>query len=415
MYDSAEPALNQDPGYEWLTTHISPGTATKLAVRIPDGHPSLTVAMAKSYNVTVTPDANHSLVLYMLPFLEAPFAQLHTDNGVLQVLPDLTLGGRAVNDPSDWMRDKRIYGYRCTLQSITVENNSSQLANGGNVVAALIPSQVDVHEMAIVGDSNGTRRYTRVIDSFPITSTEISSSVQTPYFASAREGCYMVNRNFSGDWGFRMRNTDWDKASHSAYTVSAVGALTAATVSIRNSLAYKTPAGVIHMASFDNLNDGVYNNTPATDTTVMVSGVQGTGYGVGVIRFDNLPDDATFQVKLVHGYEFILKPGSELHTLAGRAPLRAGWVFNALARQLDGKASVFPASANFVGALLSGLKWLLPAVLPLAREYLPKMVGGIARWVTGKVTPEAVAKVTEGAQKKVNDALAKRNAERNKQ
>lgn len=369
-------------GMRFLEAHLSPATARIDKIRVPDGYPAQTVAMSKVFFSRITPDANGNAVIVMLPFLECPFAQYDTQTLALRGIPDPVMSTSDLT--TDFMRVNRIYGFRPTLQSMTIYNDTAFVENSGSVTGALFPSQVDTHT---VRQSSGECRYVRVIDNLPLSLDDVASAVRTPYTAPAREGVYMVNRNFTADWSMRMRDRDWEKATYTNYSRTS-GNPIAGTV-VRNPLAYRKADGTFTCASLVNA-AGSMNDVIANDTTIGVTNAQGTGFGLGVAWFHNLPAGASLRLKMVHGYEFILKPGSQYIPLMDYPPFRESWVFKAITVQLRDKMLVMPADANFIGALLSGLKTILPYVLPLAKDLLPKAAGAFSSWLTGKVTSDNV-------------------------
>lgn len=365
MGESSAAALN------WVKAQLSPATVNRDGVKIPDGISVSTASLSKESYVDVGPDANGTIALFMLPFIEAPLAQYDTSTGCFRAIADLALGSEA-SDGMDWLRSNKIYGYRCTFQSMTAYNTTSVMELQGNVVACLMPSQLDSHQV----ETPTTRRYVRVIDNIPLTPEAVSASVRKPYMGAAKDGIYIVNRNFTNDWSMLQRDADWMKATTRMYTLT--GGEMLAGPFTRNSLAFSTPAGPLRFASRSNT-FGVPSDALVTDTTVGVTGLRGTGYGMGVAYFTGLTPGSSFRVKLVHGYEFVMKPGSPYILAETRSPLRENWAFKAVSMQLQDKSAVYPADANFFGALLSGLTKVLPVVMPIARTIWPHLRSGIEK------------------------------------
>lgn len=366
---SAEEALR------FVQSHLSPATADNAGVKIPDGYTVPTTALSKEAFFDVRPDANNVIALYLLPFIEAPLAQYDTSTGILRVLQDPALGAQQ-SDGYDWLRTNGIYGFRQTFQSVTAYNPTALMYLQGNVVASLIPSQIDNHDLR--DSASLTHRYARVIENLPLTAQECSASIRKPYIGQAKDGIYMVNRNFTNDWTMRMRDREWNKATMTSYPMSPLGVIGNAIIT-KNSLGFRSTGGAIQFASAVNAPSVVSSNL-ATDTTIAVTGMQGTGYGLGVMFFTGLTSETTLRLKLVHGYEFVMKPGSP-YLLAQTAPLLdESWAFKAISMQMLNKSLIYPADANFWGAILSGLKTVLPYVIPLVQQALPK----ISEWLGGK-------------------------------
>lgn len=349
---------------KWVKSHLSPATTDNDGVAIPDGLNIETIKLSRQAFFDMNPDANGTIALFMLPFLEAPVAQLDTSTNALRIFQDPALGG-AVGD-ADWMKASKLYGFRCAFQSITAYNTTSLMDLQGNVVAALMPSQIDSHCMNSTGFG---RRWVRVIDNLPLSTSQVMAATRKPYMGAAKDGIYIVNRSFTNDYSMINRDIDFQKATATEYHVNASNAVIEG-FSSRNSLAFKLANGNIAFGSLTSAS-GVLDDTLAADSTVGVTGTHGTGYGMGVVFFTGLKAGASFRIKLVHGYEFVAKPGSNYIPVQSRCPTRQAWAFKAVNLQLQDKALVFPADANFFGALLQGLTKVLPFVMPVAKNLWP--------------------------------------------
>lgn len=358
----------------WVKTHLSPATTDNDGVAIPDGLNIETIKLSRQAFFDVSPDDNGTIALYMLPFLEAPIAQYDTSTEVLKVFQDPALGGQAVNG-DDWMKASKLYGFRCAFQSMTVYNTTSLMDMQGNSVAALIPSQVDSHEM--MGAPGSSRRYVRIIDNLPLTTDTVMASSRKPYMGAAKDGVYIVNRNFTNNYSMINRDIDFAKATTTRYDITSGTTITSG-VQTRNCLGFRKSDGTMGLAGFG-VSAGALSDTFATDSTVGVTGTQGTGYGMGVVFFTGLKAGSAFRVKLVHGYEFVAKPGSNYITVQTRCPTRQAWAFKAVNLQLQDKSLVFPADANFFGALLAGLTKVLPFVMPVAKNLWPLVQNGMQK------------------------------------
>lgn len=295
------------------------------------------------------------------------------------------------------MRQQKIYGYRTTAQGITVYNDTAEMYKQGSVHAALLPNQMDTHEIrcAPITTSDASyvsnpTCYVTQIENFPLNPEELTASTTQPYVAKAADGCYMVNRNVSEDWSFRTRNLPWEKSFTTSYaTSSSIEPIAPESNPSYNFLGLIPPGVAVDAPVIPKNGSAAY--APLDELTLSglrtignkfskITGSKGTGWGVGVIWFSGLSEQSSFTLKMTHAYEFIVKPQSPLVPYSREPALSASWAFDLIQRQLIGKCDAHPARDNFFGALLAGVKTLLPTVLPL----VGKLFGVIGRKVTDK-------------------------------
>lgn len=103
---------------------------------------------------------------------------------------------------------------------------------------------------------------------------------------------------------------------------------------------------------------------------------------VGISLYRGLNVQASLTVKVVLGLELVCSPSSPIRQFAVPPPPNEP---NALQLYYDLVAEMphsYPASANFLSAVVSAAQTLLPMILP----HLPAIVGGIGQLITGQRT-----------------------------
>lgn len=355
---------------EFVQAHLSPATYSDTkSVKFPDGTVGETLPYAKTFSVNVTAPPSGNLYVYILPFVEVPLA---TWNGSAWTFySDPNMGSQ------HWMSEQGIYGFRCLGQSCTAYNTTAEIYKQGNVTAAVVRSCVDRHEQYFYEGDAVRPAQLVMIDGIPMSSQAVSSNSKHPYIGRAAEGCYVVNRNYGGfDWIFR--NSINNKASTSTFAtwtsgttdgkIYTTGSYLVLPVEGSPALKYQTPVwsqspGTLETYTVDRLSAWLGVSVPTNYQ--QVSGFAGNNYGVGVMAFTGLSEQTTFTLKFKHIYEFLLKPGSPYTPLTSAAWPQVPWVEEVIRKQLSDKPDAFDSSANFLGAILQGIKHLWPYVAPL--------------------------------------------------
>lgn len=387
---------------EFVKAHLSPATySDQNIVKFPDATVGETLAYAKTWHVNVNATDTGTIYVYLLPFLEVPVATW--DGGATW---------RFYSDPnmnsSDWMREQGVYAFRCLGQSVTAYNTTAEIYKQGNVTAAVLRSCLDRHDVyRTIARTDGTHRTYHntalMIDGLPMTTLGISSNSKHPYFGRASEGCYLVNRNYGGfQWIFR--NSHLNKQSTSQFAVPQTDE-TAGKPQVNDDVTYLLlprsanngfPALAADAVTVTT-NSGVLGTEagsveslikPLTVTRAGVSGLQGNNYGVGVIAFTGLSAETSFMLKIKHMYEFLLKPDSPYTPLTSPSWPLVPWVEDVIRKQLEDKPDAFDSSANFLGAILNGIKKIWPYVAPLVAKGAAKLSEWAAESVAKRNRPQ---------------------------
>lgn len=379
---------------EFVKAHLSPATySDQSVVKFPDATVGETLAYAKTWHVNVNATETGTIYVYLLPFLEIPIATW-----------DGAVTWKFYSDPNmnstDWMRDQGVYAFRCLGQSVTAYNTTAEIYKQGNVTAAVLRSCLDRHDvLRTVKDGETYRTYhstAMMIDGLPMTTLGISSNSKHPYFGKASDGCYLVNRNYGGfDWIFR--NSQLNKQSTSQFAVPQVGSTTYELPQISYDTSYlllpRSATGGFPALSADAVTVQNHSGTLSTlagsvsellrddKSRAGVSGMQGNNYGVGVIAFTGLSAETSFMLKIKHMYEFLLKPDSPYTPLTSPSWPLVPWVEDVIRKQLEDKPDAFDSSANFLGAILNGIKKIWPYVAPLVAKGAAKL----SEWATESV------------------------------
>lgn len=386
---------------EFVKAHLSPATySDHKLVKFPDATVGETLAYGKTWHVNVSATSTGTVYVYLLPFLEVPVATW-----------DGAQTWNFYSDPNmtgpEWMKDQGVYAFRCLGQSVTAYNTTAEIYKQGNVTAAVLRSCLDRHDdHLILNDPEGHPYYhhatAMMIDGLPMTTLGISSNSKHPYFGKASEGCYLVNRNYGGfQWIFR--NSHLNKSTTTNYSSTTINASNFATVAQTDRTFLVLPR--TSSSSLDALTAPAVtpryvsgNLGPSYGTLKEIlqsygngtgfSGMQGNNYGVGVIAFTGLSAETTLMLKIKHMYEFLLKPDSPYTPLTSASWPLVPWVEDVIRKQLEDKPDAFDSSANFLGAILNGIKKIWPYVAPLVAKGAAKISEWAAESVAKRNRPQ---------------------------
>ena len=386
---------------EFVKAHLSPATySDQKQIKFPDATVGETLAYGKTWHVNVSATASGTIYVYLLPFLEVPLATWDGEN-TWQFFSDPNMSG------ASWMGEQGIYAFRCLGQSVTAYNTTAEIYKQGNATAAVLRSCLDRHRVVrSLTSADGTLRDYRetamFVDGLPMTTLDISSNSKHPYFGKASDGCYLVNRNYGGfQWIFR--NSNLNKANTTFYRSNTVTGSTTATEATSektylmlprsgpSAMGSSAPAVVVKTDSQGNLSPayGTVKELIGTPGEYLgVSGLLGNNYGVGVIAFTGLSAETSFMLKIKHLYEFLLKPNSPYTPLTTASWPLVPWVEDVIRKQLEDKPDAFDSSANFLGAILNGIKKIWPYVAPLVAKGAAKISELAAESVAKRNRPQ---------------------------
>lgn len=353
-------------------------------VGIPDTASKPHTIYANTYTANVQPDANGNLALYLLPFAEVPLMQYDTSTKrfIAHLDPNFRNGN---GDQFTFLKDSKVYGFRCFGQGLTVSNVSKNFDLQGSVTAARIPAIIDNH--TLTDETGGTTYgtcYARTLEGLPITYQDVQSSVANAYVANAAYGCYLVNKNQAPDFPFVYRDGDWNKSTATIYHYDTTNGQILPTVnqshetlSNYNVLAVspKYPEGEIpqitpvKIVSSNGAEPHILNNS------CPVSGYNGTGYMIGCVFFKGLAAGNAFECKVCHGYEFLVKPTTFQITHMLRPLPPSPYILEAVARESQTRTyQALAAAANSWGDIWNGFKKIVQSVKPLTTVLVDKLV-----------------------------------------
>lgn len=330
---------------------------------------------SKPFEVPYTVPANHEVIAYLTPYPECPL--VIWDNTIRSL--------RGFSDPSlgqDYFKNSKVYAYRPFGLGVTVYNPNAMLVKQGMIQATRLPPCIDKHSVPLAG---GKPSYSRVFEGMPSTYNQVTGTAVRQVMEASR-GVYLPDRVIDSSFPFVYRNTEWDKATYTPYSINDQGKVVAG-APIKNTLAFAMPTGnpngeteIIYVSSDAN---------PAmvsSDNSIAVTGTIGSGMMLGVIAFSPPTEDQQYTFKICHGYELLVKPTSLLNGTYIK-PLEPDiYLVNALFTFLAQRDQVaYPASYNFWGKLWEGFKNIYKKIrpaLPSVIKYLPGPIGGIANVAT---------------------------------
>lgn len=335
----------------FLCNYLSPNSGERSfsQVRAPDGTTRVTYSHTKQWSTDLAPDANHNVVVLMLPFVEAPFAILDTATNIITAIKDPNLTSRT------YFSDHQIYGFRHLAQAFTVYNTTPELSKGGQVSAVIAPPCIDTKVFPKVGGSFPFG-YQRVLDGIPASVDEITSAAPRVYSGMAKDGIYLVNRSQDG-FKWHYRDSDMEKAIY--YSLDSDGEPIADPTenSLQYTLAAQTnPANIL----FDGASLGV-------------TGSSGSGMGLGVAWFSGLDPSSTFSLKMIHTIEMMPKFRSDLIPQCAMGLPHNDTLLRFLDDFVRTQPYAYPARDNFIGTILSAAAKAAPILLPIAEKVGPEI------------------------------------------
>lgn len=356
---------------------LSPGTyyssASSLAVRFPTGERARSVSLAYVWGETFMPDKNGEIILAGLPFAECPFVRItrpdtSNDNEIESVT---ALQPKVFKDDNNYLKTKKIYGWRMNAQSMTVECIGTALNRSGQVYAGSVPPSID--NKTLINANGGITGYARTLDHLPVTGNALSAVTRAYFSGTSAAGVYIVNRHTDASLPFTYRSNDENKAfaglwkaGEPTYTQTNLYAATDASagIAVKNVEGQQIPVSA----------------HSCTDITMTI--------------LSGLDSTCPYRVKFISCVELMVKMGSDFVTMAQPIEPRSYTFLEALSRA-ESSTAIGEASTNSWGSFFEGLNKAWDFLTPVANVVAEALPGA----------PGMVAKQIAGINKKLNDTV----------
>lgn len=356
---------------------LSPGTyyssASSLAVRFPTGERARSVSLAYVWGETFTPDKNGEIILAGIPFAECPFIRIvrppaSQDNEIESIL---AIQPKVFKDDDNFLKTKKIYGWRMNAQSMTVECVGTSLNWSGQVYAGSVPPSID--NKITINANGGITGYARTLDHLPVTGNALSAVTRAYYSGKSADGVYIVNRHTDPSLPFTYRSNDENKAFAGLWKPDTV---------------QYTPT---NLYAATDASAGVPINTPEGQN-VPVTANSCTDITMAILT--GLDASCSYRVKFISCIELMVKMGSDFVTMAQPIEPRSYNFLEALSRA-EASTAIGEASTNSWGSFFDGLN--------KAWDFLTPVANVVAEALPG--TPGMIAKQIAGINKKLNDTV----------
>lgn len=356
---------------------LSPGTyyssASSLAVRFPTGERARSVSLAYVWGEVFTPDQNGEIILAGLPFAECPFIRLtrpqaSKDNEIESIT---AIQPKVFRDDNDFLKTKKIYGWRMNAQSMTVECIGTALNWSGQVYAGSVPPSID--NKTTIDANGGITGYARTLDHLPVTGNALSAVTRAYYSGSSKDGVYIVNRHTDASLPFTYRSNDENKAFAGLWKPDTV---------------HYTPT---YLYAATDASSGIAV-TDATGHQIPVSAHSCTDITMSILT--GLDSTCSYRVKFISCIELMVKMGSDFVTMAQPIDPRSYTFLEALSRA-ESSTAIGMASTNSWGSFFDGLNKAWDFLTPVANVVAEALPGA----------PGMVAKQIAGINKKLNDTV----------
>lgn len=398
---------------KFIAAYCSPNSpgVTINDIKYPDGLYGKTVSYGKTFTYTVSADANGNCFLYLLPAAELPVVRYDTSTKLMHSYTDPNMAIASFSS-QPWFKQQGVYGFRCLGQAMTVYNDTAEIYQQGSVTAGITPATIDNCKFeANTGSATFTSfSYFRNLDNLPYTTADLVGACSKPYVGKAKEGVYLVNRNQNNDFSMIYRDGKFTKGSGTDFYQGGVDSNFLAQP-YSNMLTFLPPGETVPqiMPPIAGLNSVTAAGiVPSLRPGYGIDGWSGNRMSVCIAMFSGLSSQTTLTLKITHMYEFQCKVGSPMVPLSTPAWPHVA-VKSILYEQLKDKDEAYPASANFFGALLKGLNWVIPKVAPLAAEGVKWVIDKLANNKKGIIdkTSSMMSDLTNFVNKKSNEANPK--------
>lgn len=347
---------------------LSPGTyyssASSLAVRFPTGERARSVSLAYVWGETFTPDQNGEIILAGIPFAECPFIRISrppssNDNEIASIT---AIQPKVFSDDNNFLKTKKIYGWRMNAQSMTVECVGTSLNWSGQVYAGSVPPSID--NKITINANGGITGYARTLDHLPVTGNALSAVTRAYYSGKSADGVYIVNRHTDPSLPFTYRSNDENKAFAGLWKPE--------------TLEY-TPT---YLYAATDASAGI-QVTSTTGAKIPVTANSCTDITMAI--FTGLDSSCSYRVKFISCIELMVKMGSDFVTMAQPIEPRSYNFLEALSRA-ESSTAIGEANTNSWGSFFDGLNKAWDFLTPVASavaEAIPGQQGLIAKQIAG--------------------------------
>lgn len=331
------------------------------------------MSLAYVWGETFTPDQNGEIILAGLPFAECPFARITrpkaaTDNEIESIK---AIQPKVFHDDNNFLKTKKIYGWRMNAQSMTVECIGTALNKSGQVYAGSVPPSID--NKTTLNANGGITGYARTLDHLPVTGNALSAVTRAYYSGASASGVYIVNRHTDATLPFTYRSSDENKAFAGLWKADGVSYTS-------TDLYAATDASMGVAVTNDEGSHIPVSAHSCTDITMAI--------------FTGLDAGCPYRVKFIACVELMVKMGSDFVTLAQPIEPRSYNFLEALSRA-ESYTAIGDASTNSWGSFFDGLS--------KAWDFLTPVASVVAEALPG--APGMVAKQIAGINKKLNDTV----------